>query len=141
MKKNKGITIISLIITVIIMLVLAGVIVTISIKGELIDKTGEAVEKHNNKAAQIDTETEELVGIYDNVKVGLITEAKAGVVNIAQKPVKYKDPNGIEVTIPVGFTVSGIATEKTVSDGLVIYDIPAADATSINWTADTNSNG
>ena len=36
------------------------------------------------------------------------------------------------VTIPKGFTVSGISTEQRVDGGLVIYDIP--EGRTVNWT-------
>ena len=36
------------------------------------------------------------------------------------------------VTIPKGFTVSGISTEQSVDGGLVIYDIP--EGRTVNWT-------
>ena len=44
-------------------------------------------------------------------------------------------------TVPAGFTVSNIAREKIVDDGLVIYDIPAADLPIANWEADNDGNG
>ena len=46
----------------------------------------------------------------------------------------YTDTNGDKATVPAGFTVSGIASEQKVSEGLVIYDIP--DGVTPNWTED-----
>ena len=42
-------------------------------------------------------------------------------------------------TIPGGFTVSGIASEQIIANGLVIYDIP--EGVTPNWTEDTNADG
>ena len=46
----------------------------------------------------------------------------------------YTDTNGDKATVPAGFTVSGIASEQKISEGLVIYDIP--DGVTPNWTED-----
>ena len=51
----------------------------------------------------------------------------------------YKDKNGDKATIPEGFTVSAILNERTIDNGLVIYDIPEGETP--NWTEDTNSDG
>ena len=42
-------------------------------------------------------------------------------------------------TVPEGFTVSGIASEQIIDNGLVIYDIPKGETR--NWTEDTNADG
>ena len=39
--------------------------------------------------------------------------------------------------IPKGFTVSNAEGEKTIANGLVIYDIPESEVESVNWTAKT----
>ena len=39
--------------------------------------------------------------------------------------------------IPKGFTVSNAEGEKTIANGLVIYDIPESEVASVNWTAKT----
>ena len=37
-------------------------------------------------------------------------------------------------TVPQGFTVSGIPEEQTIANGLVIYDIPKDEISSVDWT-------
>ena len=43
----------------------------------------------------------------------------------------YIDTNNAKATIPKGFTVSGIASEQTIANGLVVYDIPYGE--NVNW--------
>ena len=53
----------------------------------------------------------------------------------------YKDENGEYATIPGGFTVSEIPGEQTIANGLVIYDIPESEISSVDWnTASTKYN-
>ena len=47
----------------------------------------------------------------------------------------YKDEDGNTATVPGGFTVSKIESEKTIRNGLVIYDIPAEKVPEIDWNA------
>ena len=58
---------------------------------------------------------------------------------LIQKNGIYKDKNGDKATIPEGFTVSAILNERTIDNGLVIYDIP--EGVTPNWTEDTNADG
>ena len=52
----------------------------------------------------------------------------------------YTDSEGNKATVPAGFVVSKIPEEQKVSSGLVIYDIPADELESVNWT-ETNADG
>ena len=53
----------------------------------------------------------------------------------------YKDENGEYATIPGGFTVSEIPGERTIANGLVIYDIPESEISNVDWnTASTKYN-
>lgn len=47
----------------------------------------------------------------------------------------YKDEDGNTATVPGGFTVSKIESEKKIENGLVIYDIPAEKVPEIDWNA------
>ena len=47
----------------------------------------------------------------------------------------YKDEDGNTATVPGGFTVSKIESEKTIRNGLVIYDIPVEKVPEIDWNA------
>ena len=49
----------------------------------------------------------------------------------ADTTTKYEDSNGDIAVIPAGFTVSGLAEENKIDDGLVIYLIP--DGETVDW--------
>jgi len=50
MKGQKGITLIALVITIIVMLILVGVTVTLAIQGNLFDQANTATTDYNNQA-------------------------------------------------------------------------------------------
>ena len=149
MKKEKGITLIVLIITVIIMLILIAVVIDVAIDGHLIDSAKEAVEGTNDKVGQVQTRVDELMGILDDVESGRpsggTTEGNTSGNNEpegtntgslqpgerASGTTTYSDGTKTAV-IPGGFTVSGKNGEKTIEDGLVIYLIP--EGATVDWT-------
>ena len=67
-KEEKGITLIVLIITVIIMLILVAVVIDVAIDGKLIDSAKEAVEGTNDKVGQVQTRTDELMGVLEDIE-------------------------------------------------------------------------
>ncbi|MCL2860277.1 MAG: hypothetical protein FWF46_06990 [Oscillospiraceae bacterium] len=69
-RKNKGITLIALIITVIVMLILAGVAIGSIINNGLIDKTGQAVEAYNNSVNNENDQMNNALGWFDNINGG-----------------------------------------------------------------------
>ena len=68
MKKNKGITLIALIITIIILLILVGVSINLAIKGNLFGSAEKAVSGTNDKVAQEQTRVDELMGELERVE-------------------------------------------------------------------------
>ena len=68
MRKNKGITLIALIITIIILLILVGVSVNLLIKGDLFGSAEKAVSGTNDKVAQEQTRVDELMGELERVE-------------------------------------------------------------------------
>ena len=60
-------------------------------------------------------------------------QAKPG--QIVTATAEYEDINGNIAIIPEGFTVSGLASENEIDEGLVIYLIP--EGTTIDWTNPT----
>ena len=131
-KKEKGITLIALIITIIVMLILVGVVVTVVIQSNLLgtaktagDKYKTAYEEESNMS-QIEINGKKYDSIEDYLAgIEKLPDIEAGV--RAETNSNYKG-----VTIPKGFTVSGISTEQSVDGGLVIYDIP--EGRTVNWT-------
>lgn len=65
MKENKGITLIALIITIIILLILVGVSVNLLIKGNLFDSAEKAVNGTNAKVEEQQTRVDEMMGVLE----------------------------------------------------------------------------
>lgn len=68
MRKNRGITLIALIITIIILLILVGVSINLAIKGDLFGSAEKAVSGTNDKVAQEQTRVDELMGELERVQ-------------------------------------------------------------------------
>ena len=134
MKKNKGITLIALIITIIVMLILVAVTIDVAIDGKLFDTAKDAVDKTNDKVGEQQDRVDELMGELDDVIAS--SEAIPGIRVDEDLPYTVE---GQTVTIPKGFAVSGIQQEQTISQGLVIYEIP--EGITPDWTKDDNGNG
>ena len=66
-KKERGITIIVLIITIVIMLILLGVSTKVVIDGKIVNTAQKAVNETNNRTDKTQTETNELLGELDEV--------------------------------------------------------------------------
>ena len=140
MKKNKGITLIALIITIIILLILVGVSLNLLIKGDLFGSAEKAVEGTNAKVNEQQTRVDELMGELDEVEREIEEQERQQEEAEKQKKLpgtrvtentKYIR-NGKTAWIPKGFTVSGIKSEQSIDDGLVIYDIP--EGITVDWT-------
>ena len=129
MKINKGITLIALIITIIILLILVGVSINLAIKGDLFGSAEKAVAGTNDKVAQEQTRVDELMD-----ELGRIEEQQRQD-NLPGKRVTENTKyirDGKTAWIPKGFTVSGIKSEQSINKGLVIYDIP--EGTTPDWS-------
>ena len=118
---EKGITIIALIITIILLLILVGVSINLVIKGNLFGSAEKAVSGTNDKTAQEQTRVDELMGELGRVEEQQRQDNLPG--TRVTENTKYVS-NGKTAWIPKGFTVSGIKSEQSIDNGLVIYDIP-----------------
>ncbi len=150
-KKEKGITLIALIITIIVMLILVAVTVTTAINGGIFKKAGEAVSKTDESITNEKEKVDELLAEWDKENSGEgkpdtpidpddeynqdepsnQDEVKAG--ERAEKTLPYNDGEGGTATIPREFTVSGLEEENKIEDGLVIYLIPKDDEDEVDW--------
>ena len=126
---EKGITIIALIITIILLLILVGVSINLVIKGNLFGSAEKAVSGTNDKTAQEQTRVDELMGELGRVEEQQRQDNLPG--TRVTENTKYVS-NGKTAWIPKGFTVSGIKSEQSIDNGLVIYDIP--EGTTVDWT-------
>ena len=131
--KEKGITLIALIITIIVMLILVGVVVTVVIQSNLLgtaktagDKYKTAYEDESNMS-EVTINGEKYASIEDYLEGKVkLPEIKAG--ERASETSKYQT-----AVIPKGFTVSNLAGEKDVATGLVIYDISENEIENVKW--------
>ena len=114
MKKNKGITLVALVVTIIVLIILAGITLNIVLDQDgIINKTQQAAGEYENAQK----EEQELLGQVE----------------------EYIEYAGKTVIIPDGYTKSQITTEDDVAEGLVIYEIP--EGATVNWTDNQDSNG
>ena len=132
--KNKGITLIALIITIIILLILVGVSINPAIKGDLFGSAEKAVSGTNDKTAQEQTRVDELMGELGRVEEQQRQDNLPG--TRVTENTKYVS-NGKTAWIPAGFTVSKAEGETTIDGGLVIYliqDKTEEEIKSLTWT-------
>ena len=133
MKTNdkNGITLIALVITIVILLILAGVSIAM-LTGNNGILTQAKNAKENTQVAKKDEENKLASNNnYINEQLG---NAVPGKVVTETKKDNYVDSNGDKATIPAGFTISKIAEEQNVANGLVIYDIPENEIRNVDWT-------
>ena len=129
--KSNGITLIALVITIVVLLILAGVSIAMLTGNNGIltqaklakENTDLAKEEEKNKLSNNNEYINEQTG--NAVPGKIVTETKKD---------NYVDSEGNQATIPAGFTVSKIPGEEKVAEGLVIYDIPEADIENVDWT-------
>ena len=134
MERNKGITLIALIITIIILLILVGVSINLAIKGDLFGSAEKAVSGTNDKTAQEQTRVDELMGELGRVEEQQRPDNLPG--TRVTEPTEYKEGNKTAV-IPAGFTVSKAEGETTIDGGLVIYlinDKTDEEIKKLTWT-------
>ena len=137
MKKNKGITLVALIITIVVMLILVAVSVNVIIKSNLLGTAEKTVNKYKTAAEEegnngiIEINGKKYASIEDYLsKKEYIDSNIPGGTRVTENT-KYVS-NGKTAWIPKGFTVSGIKSEQSIDNGLVIYDIP--EGTTPDWS-------
>ena len=129
MKKNKGITLVALIITIVVMLILVAVNVNVIVNSDLIghaEKTGDA---YKNAIAEEEGYNPTL-GNGKTLEDYMAEIEKLPDIKAGERATENSNYNG--AVIPKGFTVSGISKEQKVDNGLVIYDIP--EGTTPDWS-------
>ncbi len=130
-KKKQGITLIALVITIIVLLILAGVSIAMLTGNNGILTQAKLAEKNTSLAKEDEENKLSNNNEYINEQTG---NAIPGKIVTETKKNNYVDINGDKATIPAGFTVSKIEEEQKVSEGLVIYDIPESDIANVDWT-------
>ena len=126
MKKNKkGITLVALVITVIILLILAGTAISISINGgSIFEKTATSREEWNAAVENEESSLSDVLTILEEVSPSIVTVS-------TNYPVGWNDKNNLsgvaeagtrKAPIPSGFVISDVEGENTITNGLVIYE-------------------
>ena len=126
-KEEKGITLVALVVTIIVLLILAGVTLNIVLDNDgIINKAQQAVGDYENSQREEQEILNEIEN-YMNSQGG-----SGGVATPTPTPIP-------SAPIPVGYTKSQITTEDDIAEGLVIYEIP--EGATVNWTDNEDSNG
>ena len=109
--KNKGITLVALVITIIILLILAGISISALTNTGIFQKAKDAKQKSDSYEEEISNYLPQ-----DAVKQAI----KKGKPLSTDKNTEIEDEKGNKIVIPAGFKVTGDAT--TVDKGIVIED-------------------
>ena len=128
MKKNKGITLVALVVTIVVLLILAGVSINLVLGNNGIiakakdaeTKSAEASQNDLKGMSDLEDEMDKQLGTCDPLKkipTKTLEEAKVDFVKEKTK-VEFSDGN---VIIPEGFKIADVPASK-VQDGVVIED-------------------
>ena len=141
-REEKGITLVALIITIVVMLILVAVSLNILVNSNLIghaEKTGDAYAgaiKNEEKLGNdgITVNGKRYANLEDVAKGKVLIESNipGGTKVDENKEYTIKGETRTAV-IPGGFTISGIDSERTIEDGLVIYLIPDDEIENVKW--------
>ena len=119
-RKEKGITLVALVVTIIVLLILAGVTLNIVLDQDgIINKAQQAVGDYENSQREEQEILNELENYMNNLGGGITYVG--------------------DVPIPSEYTASQISTEDSESEGLVIYEIP--EGATVNWTDNEDGDG
>ena len=122
--KNKGITLVALVITIIILLILAGISISALTNTGIFGKAKDAKQKSADAELDQNTKLDEYENEIDNYlpkqnSNKTVEQAKEKVLS-TEKNTEIVDEKGNKIVIPAGFKVTGDAT--TVDKGIVIED-------------------
>ena len=141
-REEKGITLVALIITIVVMLILVAVSINVIVNSNLIgysEKTGDAYsgtikneENFGNDGITVNGKRYASVEDVAKGKVLIESNIPGGTKVEENKEYTIKGETRTAV-IPGGFTVSGIDSERTIEDGLVIYLIPDDEIEKVTW--------
>ena len=122
--KNKGITLVALVITIIILLILAGISISALTNTGIFQKAKDAKQKSANAELDQNTKLDEYENEIDNYlpkqnSNKTVEQAKEKVLS-TEKNIELVDAKENKIVIPAGFKIIGDAT--TVDKGIVIED-------------------
>ena len=129
-----GITLIVLVVTIVVLLILAGITISLVFsENGIIAKAKEAAEKTNQAVINEQEQMNEVLGYLENALNGI---GGSGEEPTPPKPEGPEMPEGwdgnkvnavesadkVVVPVPKGYTASSVSTEDKVSEGFVIYE-------------------
>ena len=122
MKNTKGITLVALVITIVILLILAGISISALTNQGLFGKTKDAREKSENSQK----EERETLNQYEDEINNYISGVRKVDDNIGKvlskiQNIELQDEKGNKIVVPAGFKITSDAT--TVDKGIVIEDM------------------
>ena len=121
LKNTKGITLVALVITIIILLILAGISISALTNTGIFQKAKDAKQKSENAALDQNTKLDSYEEEISNYLPQDVKQAiKKGKPLSTDKNTEIVDEKGNKIVIPAGFKVTGDAT--TVDKGIVIED-------------------
>ena len=142
MKKNEGITLVALIITIVVMLILVAVSVNVIIKSNLIGTAEKAGDKYRTASEEEKSGVIEIDGKkYNSIEDYMAGKEKLPDIKAGERATENSNYNG--AVIPEGFTVSKAEGETTIDEGLVIYlinDKTDEEIKNLTWSGDELEN-
>ena len=134
--RNKGITLVALIITIVVMLILVAVSVNVVVKSNLIGTAEKAVNKYKTASEEENSGVIEINGKkYNSIEDYMAGKEKLPDIKAGERATANSNYNG--AVIPEGFTVSKAEGETTIDGGLVIYlinDKTDEEIKNLTWT-------
>ena len=129
-KGESGITLIALVVTIVVLLILAGITISLVFsENGIIAKAREAAEKTNQAVINEQEQMNEVGTIIDNMLngIGESTPPKPEGPEMPEgwdgnKVNAVESADKVVVPVPKGYTASSVATENKVSEGFVIYE-------------------
>ena len=122
--KSKGITLVALVITIIILLILAGISISALTNTGIFQKAKDAKQKSANAELDQNTKLDSYENEIDNYlpkqNSNKTVEQAKGKVLSTEKNIELVDAKENKIVIPAGFKITGDAT--TVDKGIVIED-------------------
>ena len=125
-KGESGITLIALVVTIVVLLILAGITISLVFsENGIIAKAREAAEKTNQAVINEQEQMNEVGTTINNMLNG------TGGGSTPEDPTKNWDSNKVDkvtsednivVPVPKGYTASSVSAENKVSEGFVIYE-------------------
>lgn len=117
-KSNKGITLVALVITIVILIILATVAINFAFGDSgLINRASDAKEYYANDITYTDESLSNVESYIDEIIGKRLPEGWDG-----DKVIPVESSDGVVVPVPKGYTASSVAKESSVSGGFVIYE-------------------